>query len=161
VKYFIDTEFDDHDGWPELISIAIVSDDGREYYAESAVFDRTSASPWVADHVVPRLRPPNQTKPLATIRDEATAFFEPGAREVWGMIPGYDWMLFHRLFGGWKHVPKHIPWYCWDLRQWQYDLGDPPIPEPDPQDVHHALADARWARAVHHSLTEFARRRAP
>lgn len=160
MRYFIDTEFDVRGGLPELISIAIVSDDEREYYGESAAFDRGSPSPWVAANVLPRLGPPSEAKPLMTIRDELAAFFQPGAREVWGMMPNYDWVLFHRLFGGWKYIPGHVPWHCWDLRQWQYQLGDPPIPEPDPHHVHHALGDARWARAVYHSLASFARSRA-
>ena len=46
MRYFIDTEFDDRKPWPQLISIGLVAEDGREYYAEFAAYDRTSASRW-------------------------------------------------------------------------------------------------------------------
>lgn len=48
---FLDTEFNGFGG--ELISMALVSDEGREWYQVLGVPDRVH--PWVADHVIPRL----------------------------------------------------------------------------------------------------------
>lgn len=48
---FLDCEFNGLHG--ELISIALVSDDGAEWYQTMAVMDRID--PWVAEHVIPYL----------------------------------------------------------------------------------------------------------
>jgi hypothetical protein len=160
MRYFIDTEFDDARSWPELISLAIVAEDGREYYAELSDFDRATANPWVAEHVVPRLGPVEHAQPATEVRDEVAAFFLPGATEVWGMTPAYDWVLVHRLFGTWGEVPRHVPWDCWDLNQWRWSLGNPSLPHLDPEHAHHALIDARWAMQVHARLAEVERGRA-
>lgn len=157
VRYFIDTEFDDDRDWPALISIGLVAEDGREYYAELASFDRSGANPWVAEHVVTRLGPVAEAKAPGVVRDEIGAFFLRGATEVWGYVPAYDWVLLHRLFGRWDLVPGNIPFGCFDLRQWRHQLGNPPIPELDPTWAHHALVDARWAASVYQVLDSVAR----
>lgn len=52
MRLFLDTEFNSHDG--ELISIALVSDDNREWYRINAMRDQAD-DPWVAKHVIPQL----------------------------------------------------------------------------------------------------------
>ena len=47
MKYFYDTEFIEDGSTIELVSIGIVAEDGREYYAVSRDFDATRASDWV------------------------------------------------------------------------------------------------------------------
>ena len=71
MKYFIDTEFN---GWGgELLSIALVSEDKREFYAElefDGVYD-----PWVQQHVVPHF---NGCKlPRAEVSQLMRQFFGP------------------------------------------------------------------------------------
>ena len=53
-RYFIDTEFTD---WKDsrLISIAIVSEDGKEFYGECSDFDLTVCSAFVRATVLPQL----------------------------------------------------------------------------------------------------------
>ena len=55
--YFIDTEFVERGpDYPiDLISLGIVSSDGREYYAQSVEFDHRKASEWVKDNVLTHL----------------------------------------------------------------------------------------------------------
>ena len=55
MKYFIDTEFIDQPYTVDLISIALVAEDGREYYAESDETDWSRASQWTLTHVKPQL----------------------------------------------------------------------------------------------------------
>ena len=50
MKVWIDTEFNDFRG--ELISMALVAEDGREFYE---VLDCLTPSPWVAENVMPIL----------------------------------------------------------------------------------------------------------
>ena len=51
-KYFYDTEFIEDGKTIDLISIGIVCEDGREYYAQSVEFDESKASEWVKENVL-------------------------------------------------------------------------------------------------------------
>lgn len=55
MRYYLDTEFIDDGHAIDLISIGIVCEDGREYYAQSCEFDPYKASPWVASNVIAHL----------------------------------------------------------------------------------------------------------
>ncbi len=57
MRYWYDTEFiEDGPERPiELISIGIVCEDGREYYAQSCEFNTRSANEWVQMNVLPHL----------------------------------------------------------------------------------------------------------
>lgn len=57
MKYFFDTEFIEDGKTIDLISIGIISGDGREYYAISTDFDPSKASDWVRDNVLTELPP--------------------------------------------------------------------------------------------------------
>ena len=54
-RYFLDTEFIDNGSSVDLISIGVVCNDGREYYAQSVEFASEMASPWVKEQVFPQL----------------------------------------------------------------------------------------------------------
>ena len=58
MRYFYDTEFIDNGRIIDLISIGVVADDGREFYAISTEFDPESAGRWVRTHVLPKLPSP-------------------------------------------------------------------------------------------------------
>lgn len=52
MKYFLDTEFIEDGKTIDLISIGIVAEDGREYYAISTEFNPQKASSWVKKNVI-------------------------------------------------------------------------------------------------------------
>lgn len=65
MKYFIDFEFIEgfHKPWfgkrrhfIDLISVAVVAEDGRKYEAISNEFDESKASPWVRENVIAKLQ---------------------------------------------------------------------------------------------------------
>ena len=58
MRYFYDTEFIEDGRTIELISIGVVAEDGREYYAVSTEFDPERAGSWVRANVLPKLPPP-------------------------------------------------------------------------------------------------------
>ena len=58
MRYFYDTEFIDNGRIIDLISIGVVAEDGREYYAVSIEFDPESAGRWVRTNVLPKLPSP-------------------------------------------------------------------------------------------------------
>ena len=57
MKYFIDTEFREYPRSIELISIGIVTEDGKEYYAVSKDFDLNKAwkNEWLRENVFPSI----------------------------------------------------------------------------------------------------------
>ena len=52
MRYFYDTEFIEDGSTIELVSIGIVAEDGREYYAVSTEFDASNANEWVRENVL-------------------------------------------------------------------------------------------------------------
>ena len=86
MRFFYDTEFIEDGETIELISIGIVGDDGREYYAVSTDFDPARAGEWVRNNVLNQLPNPNSSewKSLDTIRTDLEKFLHvPGGAELW------------------------------------------------------------------------------
>lgn len=55
MKYFLDTEFAEKPGTIELISVGIVSEKGKEYYAVSDEFSEDQCNEWVKQNVLSAL----------------------------------------------------------------------------------------------------------
>src|SRR5690242_17783704 len=55
VRYFYDTEFIEDGNTIELVSIGVVAEDGREFYAVSTEFDPGRAGSWVRANVLDKL----------------------------------------------------------------------------------------------------------
>src|SRR5690606_20734780 len=68
LRYFYDSEFIEDGSTIDLISIGVVCEDGREYYAVSTEFDASRAGPWVRKHVLPKLPPAGS--PLYRTREQ-------------------------------------------------------------------------------------------
>ena len=150
MRYFYDTEFID-DGYNiELISIGVVAEDGREYYAVSTEFDPERAGSWVRAHVLPKLPPPASQlwRARSQIRLDLEEFFgafkaeatEP--IELWAWVGAYDHVALCQLWGPMTALPAAIPRFTRELRQLWEDRGRPRMP-PRPRDAHDALVDAR------------------
>ena len=146
MKYFYDTEFIEDGSTIELVSIGIVAEDGREYYAVSTEFDPRDASPWVRDNVLDKLPPAgNQAwKTRRVIRDEVFEFLTAAstAPELWAWVGGYDHVLFAQLWGDMTGLPRKMPRFTHELKQSWEMAGRPKLPKP-PQGNHDALIDAR------------------
>lgn len=141
MKYWFDTEFIEDGHTIELISIGIVAEDGREFYAEF-YFDSDKASDWVLANVVPHLQ--GKPRDRYVIRDEIVDFM--GLKpEIWAYYADYDWVALCQLFGTMMDLPKGWPMYCRDVKQLCDSLGNPNLP-PQSSTEHHALADAKWTR---------------
>lgn len=156
MRYFVDTEHTDDGSRFELISLAVVSEDGREYYAAVEGYDATAVTPWMDEHVIPKLPPPGDSlwKSRDQIRADLVEFVTGPDIEFWTMCAWADWSLVVRLFGRFEDVPDSWPMACWDLWQLEAELGltaaDRP---PEPEGVHHALVDARYHREIYERLT--------
>lgn len=156
MRYFLDTEHTDDGERFELISIAVVSEDGREYYAVVEGHSAAAVTPWIEEHVLPKLPPPGDPlwKSREQIRDDLAAFVVGDDIEFWAMCAWSDWSLLVRLFGRFENIPTSWPMACWDLWQLESELGltksDRP---PEPEDVHNALADALYHKRIYDWLT--------
>ncbi|KKN70488.1 hypothetical protein LCGC14_0430660 [marine sediment metagenome] len=162
MRYFLDTEFievpgDGHnDPTIDLISIGVVAEDGREYYAISSDFDdewiHENGDGWVVDNVLSKL--PDRSDPAwrsrAQIKADLLNFIGPKP-EFWGYYPAYDWVVFCWLFGRMIDLPKGWPKYCRDLKQMADMCGG--IKFPKQKDGEHcALDDARWNKDMYDYL---------
>ncbi len=58
MRFFYDCEFIEDGRTIDLVSIGVVGEDGREFYAVSTEFDPTRAGPWVRSNVLPKLPSP-------------------------------------------------------------------------------------------------------
>lgn len=158
MRYFYDCEFLEDGRTIDLISIGIVAEDGREYYAVSddAPWDRVRRHAWLMANVVPSLpgritadgwrldRKDPSVKHDLQIADEVRDFLLAGAGpvELWAWYGAYDHVALCQLYGPMIALPEGLPMYTRDLKQECDRLGNPRLPE-QPDGVHNALADAR------------------
>ena len=191
-KFFIDTEFHEYQKsvkilgitikkvWTiDLISIGIVSEDSREYYAINRGFDMKHAkkNEWLKVHVLDEL-PPKQPLypphgspriyqesmrwlPMKQIASEIVDFVNNNRRfgepiEFYGYYADYDWVVFCWIFGKMMDLPKGFPMYCKDLKQMMDDNGlDKDWKRrhcPDPEGEHNALVDAKWNKELYDKI---------
>lgn len=173
MKYFLDCEFIENGSTIDLISIALVCEDGREYYAQNTDAEFLRASDWVWRNVFPHLqhfdmrghrscqektyctgethtgkcyKEPCPWRNHSQIRDEVGAFIDiekNGKPEIWGYYSAYDWVAFCQLFGSMIDLPKNYPMFCRDIIQECKRLGNPELPKQDAVE-HNCLEDARW-----------------
>ena len=159
-RYYLDTEFHEAKGVLEMISIALVCDDGREFYKASSTFDATRLDPWVVANVLPHLPPPSER---ITPDEIATGLreFITGEPEFWAWFASHDWVLFCWAMGGrMLDMPHGWPMAPMDLKQSIIERGIPRDSLPPQIGAEHdALEDARWLRdacaaALGHRVTQ-------
>ncbi|MEP9391285.1 MULTISPECIES: polyadenylate-specific 3'-exoribonuclease AS [Gordonia] len=146
MRFFYDSEFIEDGTTIELISMGVVAEDGREFYAVSTEFDPARAGGWVRANVLPKLPSPSASvwRSRRQIRDELFAFLtETGDDiELWAWVGAYDHVALCQLWGPMTALPRQIPRYTRELRQHWDAAGRPALPSA-PADAHDALADAR------------------
>jgi hypothetical protein len=152
VRFFLDLEFGDTATVVSMISVGVVAEDGREYYAVSSEFDPLDVHPWVADNVLPQLPPTPTWKPRRVIARELEVFF--GDDPVWwAWFGAYDHVALCQLWGPMPALPRAFPRMTMDVRQLWEHLGRPSLPKQD-SGLHDALADARHVKVKFEALAE-------
>ena len=156
-----DTEFLENGRTIELISIALVADDGREYYAVNANMPMVEIAlhDWLMANVVPSLPLQNKifgldnpwgldlgsplVKPHRVIAEEVSEFIRriPDP-ELWAWYGAYDHVVLSQLWGRMIDHPPWVPMWTNDLKQEWARLGRPKMPE-QAEGEHNALQDAR------------------
>jgi hypothetical protein len=158
LRYFLDTEFIEQPCTIDLISIGIVREDGKTFYAVNQDCKFRKASDWVKTNVLPQLPPkprdPAEMSPTAysaskawmkhrNIKEAVLKFIGDDLPEFWGYYADYDWVVFCWLFGSMMDLPKGFPMWCNDIKQFQTELGVEELPV-QVESEHDALQDALW-----------------
>jgi hypothetical protein len=154
VKYFYDTEFHEDGTTIDLISIGIVAEDGREYYAvnKEADWDRIGDHQWLMWNVVPHLPCAKEWKPKEQIRDEVAEFLLAGSPpELWAYFCAYDHVVLAQLFGTMMDLPEGVPMFTNDVRSLVDWARVRSLPN-QAEGVHDALADARHVKAMYEHI---------
>jgi hypothetical protein len=180
MRYFYDTEFIENGSTIDLISIGIVCEDGREYYAvnRDMPIRRIRKHAWLMGNVVPTLPKPSgdwnlhmpkswlfdysnyAVKRPGKIASEVTEFILPprtvGSKapdvELWADYCAYDHVVLCQLFGTMMDLPGGMPMWTHDLEQIWESAGKPPRPE-QASGQHNALEDARWNAELYAACT--------
>ena len=155
-RYFLDTEFIEDGRTIDLLSIGVVCQDGREFYAESSEADLNKANEWVRMNVIPHLEGPSTSRYMsrAQIAAELLAFVDASKSkgpEFWAYYGDYDWVVICQLFGTMSDLPQYWPMFCMDVKQMAVTAGCVSTPEQDSVE-HNALTDARWTRDLYNYL---------
>ena len=149
MKCFFDTEFLEDGKGIELISVAIVSEDGDEYYAcvKDADWNRISEDAWLKQHVLPFLPPKDDEawKTRSQIAKEIVAFVGDHP-EFYADYSAYDWVALCQLYGKMIHLPDTWPMFCRDIQHLKEIVGIDEFPSMG-ENEHQALIDARETKA--------------
>lgn len=158
---FLDTEFTDFVR-PDLISIALVSEDGREFYAERTDYHRDACSSFVRETVLTLLdRVPGAVCSRAELTLRLRDWFET-LSEPATIIYDFegDWLLLANAYLGRYH--RQPPANVGDkLHLDSYTITHPVFEQAQSrihtQDMppHHALADARALMAGYRAWYKF------
>lgn len=143
MKVFFDTEFTGLHQQTTLISIGMVAEDGRTFYAEFNDYDAGQIDDWLQKNVIYRLlfkEPPegqqeywaqSRVKPDVSLHsawnlqlrgdkaDVANSLREWLSQfdsiEIWSDCLAYDWVLFCDLFGGAMRIPENVYYIPFDI----------------------------------------------
>jgi 3'-5' exoribonuclease-like protein len=150
-RYFYDCEFIEDGRIIDLVSIGVVDERDREFYAVSTEFDGSRAVPWVRRNVLDKLPSPGDPvwRSRLRIREDLYQFLvaplreDPAERiELWAWYAAYDHVVLAQLWGNMPALPRELPRFTKDLRQLWDDRGRPPLPNAEAS-RHNALVDAR------------------
>lgn len=146
MRFWFDTEFYENGFTIELISIGVVSEDERTFYAETIRAPLLATkSQWLEENVKPHLR--GITLNHTRLRNDLILFFGENP-EIWGYYPSYDWVALCQIYGTMMDLPKDWPQAPLDIRQLAIDreVTDKDLFPAQTGAEHDALADAQWAR---------------
>jgi len=157
--FFYDTEFMEYaeggESEIELISLGIVDEAGREFYAINKDADLSKANAFVRENVLPHL--PDRSDPAwmrpQEIAEKALAFLTPDNRppHMWSWYGAYDYVVFCGLYGPMVNLPEPLQKYVKDLKAFlpffEAASGREISAPEKPENAHDALADARWLRS--------------
>tara|TARA_R110000737_G_C14402777_1_gene454515 strand:+ start:138 stop:686 length:549 start_codon:yes stop_codon:yes gene_type:complete len=179
-KIFFDTEFTGLHQNTTLISIGLISECGKTFYAEFTDYDKSQLDDWLQENVINNLiiqdtesgthgesRDSND-KDWKILGDSSKIeFFLQGWLsefkdvEIWSDCLAYDWVLFNNIFGTAFDIPKNVYYIPFDICTLFKIKGiDPDISreefaglDEEPQ-KHNALWDAKVIKKCYEKLND-------
>ena len=130
-KVFFDTEFTGLHQNTTLISIGLISDCGKTFYAELTDYDETQIDDWLKTNVLNNLFLNElESGLLAPYNCEKVEFKGKSLYvkellknwlsqfqqvEIWSDCLSYDWVLFNQIFGHAFNIPKNVYYIPFDI----------------------------------------------
>jgi hypothetical protein len=174
MNIYWDTEFTGLHRDTTLISIGMVADNGKEFYAEFNDFNPLQVDDWVKEHVIDNLLFNDEEESFERVLGSVT-FVKGSLEEVrhallnwlnrfsyielWSDCHHYDVVLFQGIFGGAFNMPGHIYYIPFDLSTALKVYGIDPdisreafIDSPIEGEKHNSLYDALVIQACHEKL---------
>jgi len=160
-RIFYDFEFDESPDFGIIpISIGMIDEDGNELILVNNEFDWSECSnKWLFKNVKPYIdEMPDYLKvSKETIKNKVLEFIKPSPTKeikLYGYYSAYDHVCLCQLFGKMINLPKGLPMYTIDLKQYMdyfnVTKGDLGITENN--DEHNALSDAKWNKQLFDAL---------
>ncbi len=167
-KIFFDCEFTGLHQNTTLVSIGLVSECGKTFYAELTDYDKSQINEWLQKNVIDNLKFNNEkgtdifwnegnntkffgkTDLLKLYLSQWLAQFE--SIEIWSDCLSYDWVLFNQIFGHAFNIPKNVYYIPFDLSSLLKIYGyDPDLSRKEfsgsDEPNHNALSDAKMIKA--------------
>lgn len=178
-KIFFDCEFTGLHKNTTLISIGLVSECGKTFYAELTDYDKSQIDDWLQENVINNLILPlkGEMPFYAEMHDDHYYDFRMvGAKqelkhhlthwlsmfekvEMWSDCLAYDWVLFNDIFGHAFDIPKNVYYIPFDICTLFKIKGiDPDISREQfiessiEGNKHNALYDAKVIKACYEKL---------
>ena len=138
-KIFFDTEFTGLHQNTTLISIGLISECGKTFYAELTDYDKSQIDDWLQNNVLDNLilseiehgdkgnfsftdaKYVGNMFGLKHILTEWLSQFEN--IEIWSDCLSYDWVLFNQIFGHAFNIPKNVYYIPFDICTLFYAKG--------------------------------------
>lgn len=131
MKVFFDTEFTELNKNAELISIGLLAENGKQFYAEIELGSLMVLNDWVKQNVLPyTIREKRKSNKIIQHIEE---YHVGGVGQIGEVLHNwllqfemielvsdvchYDMVLFADLFGGAEGIPKHVAPVCYDICQ--------------------------------------------
>jgi hypothetical protein len=168
---FLDSEFTGGHRGTTLISIGLISEDGRTFYAELLDYDTEQINDWLKENVIPNLQgnrfiPSEDLRNYRVLGDRAmvgshlnTWLSQFDQVEIWSDVYHFDWVLFSDLFGNDFSLPENVSYIPFDIATFFKVKGiDPDISREgfvgveDTELKHNALWDAKIIKMCYEKL---------
>ena len=131
-KIFFDTEFTGLQQNTTLISIGLISECGKTFYAELTDYDRNQVDDWIFDNVIINMLYTGFPKTglilsndincievkanSLSVKEQLGKWLSQFEKvEIWGDCLSYDWVLFNQLFGHAFNIPKNVYYIPFDI----------------------------------------------
>jgi hypothetical protein len=130
MNLYFDTEFTGLHKNTTLISIGIISEDGKTFYAELNDYDKSQVDEWIQSNVIDNLYlKPVDIGKIDMIDEEYNVvgnkeyikqvlsywLTQFNDIEIWSDCLAYDWVLFNDLFGHAFNMPDNVCYIPFDI----------------------------------------------